>query len=170
MKRLVKLRNLLPLRPALTICTVTSCVLCAGCSLGPPDEQPEITGVITRGRGVTVHRLGCTNLNDPQFEDRKIEVTWDASSDQTFLVKLIVIAADRKNLLAEVGQVMSSEGTNIKSGEFSSEDEQARATFLVEVHNLKTLQKILKSISQIPGVQKVERFQLSRYELEKGEE
>ena len=47
MKRLVNLRNLLPLRPVLTICTVTSCVLCAACSLGPPDEEPEITGVIT---------------------------------------------------------------------------------------------------------------------------
>ena len=50
MKRLVNLRNLLALRPALMICTVTSCVLIAGCifdGLGPPDKEPTITGVIT---------------------------------------------------------------------------------------------------------------------------
>ncbi len=133
-----------------------------------PIPGDEILGVITRGRGVTVHRLGCSNLNDPQFEERKIAVTWDAGPDQIFLVKLLVTARDRKNLLAEIGQVISGEGTNIRSGEFGSEHEHAQATFLVEVHNLNNLQRVLKAIAKIPSVQKVERFQLGRRSVKGG--
>ena len=125
-----------------------------------PIPGDQILGVITRGRGVSVHRLGCPNLNDPQFKDRKIEVSWDARPEQTFLVKVIVTASDRKNLLADIGQVVSGEETNIRSGEFGSEHDHAKATFLMEVRNLRNLKRILKAISGIPGVQKVERFQL----------
>jgi GTP pyrophosphokinase len=131
----------------------------AGCCQPIPGD--EIIGIITRGRGVSVHRLGCPNLADPQFGERKIEVTWDSRPDQTFLVKLIVTAADRKNLLADVGQVISGERTNIHSGEFSTEGDLARATFYLEVRNLNNLRRILKAIARVPGVQSVERFQLS---------
>jgi len=126
-----------------------------------PIPGDEIVGVITRGRGVSVHRLGCPNLNDPQFKDRQIEVSWDAHPDQTFLVKILVTAADRKNLLAEIGQVISAEGVNIRSGQFAAEHDVAIATLLVEVRNLNNLQKTLKAVKQIPGVQKIERDQVS---------
>ena len=135
-----------------------------------PIPGDEIVGVITRGRGVTVHRFGCPNLADPQFVDRKIEVTWDVEANQTFLVKLIVTASDRQHLLAEIGQVISSEGTNIRSGEFTSENDLARATFLVEVRNLNNFQRILRSVSRIDGVQKVDRYQLTRLEPIKDKE
>ncbi|MFO7653302.1 MAG: bifunctional (p)ppGpp synthetase/guanosine-3',5'-bis(diphosphate) 3'-pyrophosphohydrolase [Candidatus Krumholzibacteriia bacterium] len=126
-----------------------------------PIPGDEITGVITRGRGVTVHRVGCTNLNDPNLDpERLIEVTWDASSDQTFQVKLIIMARDRRNLLADISKACSDEGANIQSGEFSSENEVARATLVVEVRNLNNLQHILRRIKQIPHVERIERYQL----------
>jgi GTP pyrophosphokinase len=131
----------------------------AGCCQPIPGDQ--IIGVITRGRGVSVHRLGCPNLADPQFENRMIEVTWDAGSEQTFRVKLIVTAADRRNLLADVGQVISSEGANIASGEFGAEDNLAKAVFLVEVRSLNKLQRLIKAVSKVTGVERVERYQLS---------
>jgi guanosine-3',5'-bis(diphosphate) 3'-pyrophosphohydrolase len=125
-----------------------------------PIPGDPIIGVITRGRGVTVHRIGCSNLNDPQFADRQIEVTWDSRPDQTFLVKIIITASDRKALLADLGKVISEAGTNIRSGEFEAEEDLARATILIEVHNLNNLDKVLKAIRKIPGVHKVERHQV----------
>ncbi len=125
-----------------------------------PIPGDEITGVITRGRGVTVHRVGCTNLRDPQLADRLIEVTWDAAPEQVFLVKLIIQAGDRPSLLADVSQVIGELKVNIQSGEFSGEAGLARATLVVEVHNLIDLQKILKAVRRIPGVERIDRYQV----------
>lgn len=125
-----------------------------------PVPGDEIIGVITRGRGVTVHRLGCPNLRDPGLSDRQIEVTWDASPDQVFRVKLVIQAADRKNLLSEISHVISQTGANIQSGEFGAEDGMARATLIVEVHNLSDLRKIITAVRQIPGVERFDRYQV----------
>ncbi len=124
-----------------------------------PIPGDEILGVVTRGRGVSVHRVSCPNLG-PIEEERKIEVTWDVAPDQTFLVKLIVTAVDRRNLLADLTQVFASTGTNIQSGEFSAENDLAQLTFLLQVRNLNNLEKILKAVGKVPSVQKVERFQV----------
>jgi len=124
-----------------------------------PIPGDEIIGVVTRGRGVSVHRVSCPNLASIE-EERKIEVTWDVAPDQTFLVKLIVTATDRKNLLADLTQVIATTGTNVQSGEFSAEHDAAQFTFLLQVRNLNNLEKILKAIGKVPNVQKVERFQV----------
>jgi len=128
-----------------------------------PIPGDAIVGVITRGRGVSVHRNGCTNLNDPNLgPERLINVTWDAAPEQTFLVKLIIIATDRKNLLMDISQVLDRTSTNIQSGEFSAENEAAKVTLVVEVRNLNKLEKILTTIGKVRGVQKIERYQLGQ--------
>jgi guanosine-3',5'-bis(diphosphate) 3'-pyrophosphohydrolase len=134
-------------------------VLFARCCNPIPGD--EIIGLITRGRGVSVHRAGCSNLKDPGLEEeRLIEVTWDADPEQTFVVKLVVIAQDRRNLLSEMSQVIGAEGANIQGGEFSVEHDVARAVVIIEVRNLNTLQKILRAVRRIPGIEKIERYQV----------
>lgn len=125
-----------------------------------PIPGDEIVGVVTRGRGVAVHRLGCSNLRDPALADRTIEVSWDAGPDQVFLVKLVIQASDRRNLLAEVTQVIGELNVNIHSGEFASEGAVARATMVVEVHNINDLQRILKAVRKIQGIERIDRYQV----------
>ena len=119
-------------------------------------------GVITRGRGVSVHRGGCSNLNDPNLgPERRIEVSWDVAPDQTFMVKLIIQAVDRKNLLMDVSNVLNLTNTNIQSGNFVAEDDVATVTLVVEVTNLNKLEKILQAIGKAKGVQGIQRYQLN---------
>ncbi len=125
-----------------------------------PIPGDEVVGLITRGRGVSVHRMGCANLKGIETE-RLIDVTWDVADDQTFLVKLIVMGLDRKGLLTEVTEAVSTIGSNIQSGEFKADGDQARVTLLVEVRNLNNLEKILKSVRKVPSVHRVERYQLT---------
>jgi len=126
-----------------------------------PIPGDSIVGVITRGRGVSVHRPGCTNLNDPNLgPERMIEVTWDTGPDQTFMVKLIIMAQDRKNLLMDISNMLSQTHTNISSGEFAVEDDLAKVTLVVEVSNLNNLDKVQKAIGKVRGVQAIERYQL----------
>ena len=61
------------------------------------------TGIVTRGRGVSVHRVNCPNAFDGKVEaERRIRVDWDADREQAFLVKLQVAGIDRRGLLADV--------------------------------------------------------------------
>ena len=89
-----------------------------------------------------------------------IEVSWDSAPDQTFMVKLIIQAQDRQNLLVDISNMISQTNTNIASGEFSAEDDLAKITLVVEVRNLNNLDKILKVLGKVRGVQGIERFQL----------
>jgi len=126
-----------------------------------PIPGDGIVGIITRGRGVSVHRAGCSNLNDPNLgPERLIEVSWDSAPDQTFMVKLIIQAHDRKNLLMDISNTLSHTNTNIASGDFSAEDDLAKVTLVVEVKNLNNLEKILRVIGKVRGVQGIERYQL----------
>ncbi len=126
-----------------------------------PIPGDQVVGVITRGRGVSVHRVGCPNLSGPTIEkERLIEVTWDVDPDQTFMVKVIVAGLDRQGMLADLGDAISNLGSNIRGGEFKTERGLARVSFLVEVRNLSNLEKVLRAIRKVPNVEKVERFQV----------
>jgi len=124
-----------------------------------PIPGDEVIGVVTRGRGVSVHRLGCANLASIS-SDRMIEVSWDVEDGQTFLVKLIAVGQDRSGLLADVSEAISGLGTNIQSGDFKADGDFATVTLLVEVRNLNKLEKILNAIRRVPSISKVERYQL----------
>ena len=127
-----------------------------------PIPGDAIVGVVTRGRGVSVHRDGCSNLNDPNLgPERRIDVTWDVAPEQTFLVKLIIQATDRKNLLMDISNVLNVTNTNIQSGEFSAEHDVATVTLVVEVTNLNKLERILTAVRKVGGVQQIDRFQLN---------
>ena len=76
------------------------------------------------------------------------------------LVKLVITAGDRRNLLAEVTRVIGDLGVNIHSGEFGTDHQVARATMIVEVHNLNDLQRILKAVQKIPGIERIDRYQV----------
>ena len=75
------------------------------------------------------------------------------------MVKLILMASDRQNLLADVSNAISAEGANIISGEFVTEDAMARATVVIAVRSLNALERILTAVSKITGVERIERFQ-----------
>nr|MBC8423740.1 bifunctional (p)ppGpp synthetase/guanosine-3',5'-bis(diphosphate) 3'-pyrophosphohydrolase [bacterium] len=125
-----------------------------------PIPGDEIVGLVTRGRGVSVHRVGCSNMGSAD-QERLIEVTWDVEADQIFLVKLTVTGIDRKGLLADLSDAIRSIGVNIRSGDFKSEAELAKAMLLIEVRNLNNLEKVLKAVGRVRGVQQVERYQIS---------
>ncbi len=116
-----------------------------------------ITGFITRGRGVTVHKTDCSNLHvgDPK---RMIEVTWDEEQPLPRLARLRVEAKDRTGLLATMSGVFSSNDSSIAEASLVTVDgDKARATFSVYVKDLAHLDRIVKALRAIKGVEAVDR-------------
>jgi len=126
-----------------------------------PIRGERIVGYITRGKGVSVHSLGCPNVLNLMFDpERRIDVEWDsAGSDQaSYFVRLTMQVEDRKGMLAEISAKISGINTNITNMEArTGDDHQARIDMTVEIRDVKHLEKVIKSIKGVQGVLGVER-------------
>jgi GTP pyrophosphokinase len=101
-----------------------------------PIPGDEIMGYVTRGRGVSVHRMDCPNvLNLTDEPDRKIKVQWDTRGAETFIVRLVVV----------------------KSADLTATDTEIEGTFVVEVTDLDHLRRVIEAMKAIKGILEVER-------------
>jgi GTP diphosphokinase / guanosine-3',5'-bis(diphosphate) 3'-diphosphatase len=124
------------------------------CSPIPGDN---VVGYVTRGRGVTVHRVDCSRALSIDIE-RRIDVAWDDKADTLSSVKIKMIAVDSPGLLAQVSKEISARGVNIANAQCRSiGDKKAQNTFELGVKNSKDLNQLIHSLEKIKGVISVER-------------
>ena len=122
-----------------------------------PVPGDPIVGFITRGRGVTVHTVGCERAlaTDPE---RRVDVAWDVHGDYKRPVTLRVLTVDRPGLLAEMSSIFSQRGVNISQANCrATGDERAVNTFEVTISDLKQLTDVIRTIERLNGVHSVER-------------
>jgi len=113
------------------------------CSPIPGDS---IIGYVTKGKGVTIHRTNCKNAPIEKFKNRFIEVEWDFARDSSFLVRLKIEIEDRKHLLKDLTESTSSMNINIKSVDISASDGIAICLMIVEIYDIKELNRLKKRI------------------------
>ncbi len=127
-----------------------------------PVPGDKIIGFITTGKGITVHRIDCRNmLNLHDDHEKKIEVSWDLEKDHHYQVHITILCEDRRDLLRDISQAISSNDTNIVMVEFKLEDALVKGNLIVEVNNLHHLTKIIHGIQKIKGVISVDRVDTS---------
>ena len=139
---------------------LTSLARC--CRPAPPDE---IDGFVTRGKGVAIHRRGCSNLRHmrERAPDRVIAVEWGRSRNEAALypIDVLVEAADRPALLRDITEVFAKEKINVTGAHSQSARGSAGATawmtFTVEVSNSERLAAVLKLVAQVSGVRTARR-------------
>jgi GTP diphosphokinase / guanosine-3',5'-bis(diphosphate) 3'-diphosphatase len=125
------------------------------CSPLPGDS---ITGFITRGRGITIHKADCVNLNS--LDDRRlVSAQWDEQQAFNWIVSIEVQAKNRNHLLADLSGVFSSNGSAIaKVNAQSLNEHNAQGIFMVYVKNLDHLTRLINALKKVKGVHKVERL------------
>ncbi|WAA11558.1 RelA/SpoT family protein [Fervidibacillus halotolerans] len=125
-----------------------------------PIPGDEIVGYITKGRGVSVHRVDCPNIKDKNIQDRLISVEWEGytGSKKEYNVDLEINGFDRSGLLNEVLQAVNEAKTNI-TAVTGKTDRNKMATILISIsiHNISHLQKVVDRIKQIPDIYAVRR-------------
>ena len=127
------------------------------CKPAPPDP---IVGFVTRGKGVSIHRLTCKNFAEMQAKspERVIHTAWGgADTDTVYPVDLFILAGDRQGLLRDISEVFSREKINVIGVNTQSAKGQARMVFTAEVSSTPQVQKALAAIMEVNGVMEARR-------------
>ena len=127
------------------------------CSPVPGDD---IVGYITKGRGVSVHRTNCSNIDKERDRDRLIEVYWEDSHSNkaSYVTDLLVSCYDRRGLVMDITSVLyelkillTSINTKI------TKDQLAYISLSLEINSIDSLELITKKLLNIDGVFDVSR-------------
>jgi GTP diphosphokinase / guanosine-3',5'-bis(diphosphate) 3'-diphosphatase len=128
----------------------------AKCCTPLPGEP--IVGYVTRGKGVAVHSANCPNVKNLIFNpDREIAVEWADQRRSQFYVELEIVMDDRQGILARVISTISNLKTNIRQMETRSTDGKAVAELVLEIADLKHLERVTRSLGGVDGVLRVNR-------------
>ncbi|MFE4810488.1 RelA/SpoT family protein [Peribacillus simplex] len=126
-----------------------------------PVPGDEIVGYITKGRGVSVHRQDCPNLDSGDSDHRLVPVEWESTINERkeYIVEIEISGYDRRGLLNEVLQAVNETKTNISavSGK-SDRNKVATIHMSIYIHNIAHLQKVVDRIKQISDVYSVRRI------------
>lgn len=122
-----------------------------------PIVGDAIVGIITRGRGVTIHTKICPAGLD-QDEARRIDVQWDEQNKPIRPVSLQIVCTDRPGLLAQFSQVFHQQGMDIAQAHCrTAEHGKALNTFIFQVKDIAHLNQLIYQLKQIPEVDSVQR-------------
>jgi GTP diphosphokinase / guanosine-3',5'-bis(diphosphate) 3'-diphosphatase len=121
-----------------------------------PVPGDDIIGYITRGKGISVHRADCTNINSliNIEKERFIEVSWDKKAPHKFNAEIQIEALDRTKLLRDITNVISEYDLNIVRANTLRMDKSGhiKFRFLIEINNKYILKDVINNIKQIDSV------------------
>ena len=125
------------------------------CSPIPGDD---VTGFVTRGRGMTVHKSTCHSLPlVTQETDRLVPVDWNIPRDATFNSRLKIVGMDYKGLLKNLSECIGGQNINISSVDIKVNGAIATAYFIIQIKNKRQLDRLIKKLSYVKNVDNVER-------------
>jgi GTP pyrophosphokinase len=123
-----------------------------------PVPGDPITGYITQGYGVTIHRTNCVNalIMNPE---RQIDVEWDADSKDLYQVKIKVTSHDRVGLLADIASNINKNGANIiGANTITNENMVVDSLFTLTVKDIDHLKKVLSDLKKVKLVMDAKRL------------
>jgi GTP pyrophosphokinase len=125
-----------------------------------PIRGEEIVGYVTRGKGVAVHARSCPNVTNLLYEpERRIDVEWAREGAAAYPVKLTVFCDDRPGMLKQITAIISDENTNIRNIEARTANSQATIDIVLDIDDLKHLERLITALRQVAGIRDVQRVQ-----------
>ena len=125
-----------------------------------PIAGDPVIGIVTRGRGISVHRRGCSNLpNLSSDPGRVVALDWETDQTETFTATIQVTGKDRTNLLSDMTQVMSNLGVPIVGASIETRREEIDDQFQVEIKDADHLEELLKNLRKVPNITSAYRLE-----------
>ena len=126
-----------------------------------PIPGEPIVGVVTRSKGVSIHRLDCKTLDDVPPE-RLLDIHWSGNNiNKTYSTTIRIETAEKLGLLKDVIGVIADNNTNITSANVKSKGKVGIIEVGIELDNIDTLRKLMTALQAMPDVFSVKRIQTS---------
>ena len=124
-----------------------------------PVYGDKIIGYITRGSGVSVHKVDCSNVDFiSQDKDRLVKVEWVKNKELFYPVKIKISADDRVNLITDIMQVFANFKISVSAlNALTSKDNTANIDINFSINSLEQLKEITNKLSKIKSVLTVKR-------------
>ena len=120
-----------------------------------PVYGDEIVGYITKGNGITVHRINCHNLE--MFEDRTVDVSWNSNTNKRYLTCLLIYMNDSENHMLDLMQTISMMNISVDSMKVINKGDHSTYQVDCYVNGLDQLNKLITNIEKSRYIEKVER-------------
>lgn len=128
------------------------------CRPVPPED---ISGYITLGRGVSIHRQDCGNFLSlrQRHPERSIDVSWGTAADAIYPASLSLQAFDRQGLLRDISGVLADENISVEgiTSDMDKRTQQAELELKIAVSGLPALSRVISRLEQLPNVTSVRR-------------
>ena len=132
-----------------------------------PIPGEPIVGVVTRNKGVTVHRVDCKTLETIPHE-RLMDIHWaGVNTNKTYTTTIRVETAEKLGLLKDVIAAVSDNNTNIVNANIKTKNHIGIIEIGIELDNIDTLKKVIACIQMLPDVYSVKRIQTSASMIKK---
>ncbi len=118
-----------------------------------PVPQDEIVGYITRGRGLSVHRKDCPNINELSPNGRLMDVEWDTTKKTSYQAEIQLKGIDRSGLLTDLTQLVSQTDLSMTSLNARTNKEKfVVINITLEIKDVDQLKNLMKKIKLIKGI------------------
>lgn len=132
-----------------------------------PIPGEPIVGVVTRAKGVSVHRADCKTLETIPHE-RLMDIKWaGVNTSKTYTTTIRIETAEKLGLLKDVISAVSDNNTNIVNAQIKTKNHVGIIEMGLELDNIETLKKVIACIQSLPDVYSVKRIQTSSSMLKK---
>lgn len=125
-----------------------------------PIRGEKIIGYITRGKGVAVHSVNCSNAKNLMVnKERVLDVEWLQDDTQSsYSVTISVLTENRQGMLADLTAAISNIKTDIRDARAAvSPDGHGCIDITTEIYDMKHLERVIKAVKSVSGVLEVER-------------
>lgn len=123
-----------------------------------PLPGEDVIGFITRGHGLSIHTVDCSQIQTSEAE-RLIEVEWDLAKTSNRPVKIRVFCNNQKGMLVSLSGAITAADANILSASVNTTPQQQGVSlFEIDVLNLEHLNRVIREIKKVRGVYRVERL------------
>ncbi|MBE7043214.1 MAG: bifunctional (p)ppGpp synthetase/guanosine-3',5'-bis(diphosphate) 3'-pyrophosphohydrolase [Ruminococcaceae bacterium] len=132
-----------------------------------PIPGDDIMGYITRGRGLSIHRKDCVNiqnaLTNANEAGRLLEACWADVQEDSYSAGIVYTAYDRDGILLEIAAMMTQQKVSVKAlNAKSNTDDTATLEMTVEIGSRAELDQIMKKLRSMPGTIDVKRAQVKK--------
>ena len=120
----------------------------------------DITGYITMGRGIAIHRKNCANIRNviERNPERLIDVSWGESAKNFFKADCHIIADDRPHLLRDITNILSNEKINLLKLNTQLLKDHVDIDMTIEIKDLLQFQRFKEKICQLSGIISLRRI------------